>query len=294
MRSARAVRSPPRRPKPSTSRSAVQFSGPGSWARGPEQPLTEGGLEKPYLDGLLVVVLANHSNAVITKQQSRSLQRGLRNRRKKQPAPLIEQHHRIAGFERGVLYLLFAFLELAAKVSRKMLANHRVAEHARIAVEIAFCRAFEDLALAPAIAVSDDIASVEGANVVTRRLRDDVVKGGVDQVVPLRRQRRLGPVVFDIVRSPKDLYVSLLPVATHDAQETEAVQSAERVRIRSLESLFLQPDGAGFCDALQHAPLQHVCSGSGRTTNDPESRSGRASPRGNTGRFRRRPGRPPL
>jgi hypothetical protein len=62
--------------------------------------------------------------------------------------------------------------------------------------------AFEDLALAPAIAVSDDIASVEGANVVTRRLGDDVVKGGVDQVVPLRRQRRLGPVVFDIVRSP--------------------------------------------------------------------------------------------
>jgi hypothetical protein len=31
-----------------------------------------------------------------------------------------------------------------------MLANHRVAEHARIAAEIAFCRAFEDLALAPA------------------------------------------------------------------------------------------------------------------------------------------------
>jgi hypothetical protein len=65
----------------------VQFSGPGSWAREPEQLLTEGGLEKPCLDGLLVVVLANHSNAVITKQQSRSLQRGLRNRRKKQPAP---------------------------------------------------------------------------------------------------------------------------------------------------------------------------------------------------------------
>jgi hypothetical protein len=106
--------------------------------------------------------------------------------------------------------------------------------------------------------MSDDIASVEGANVVTRRLGDDVVKGGVDQVVPLRRQRRLGPVVFDIVRSPKDLYVSLLPVATHYAQETEAVQSAESVRIRSLESLFLQPGGVGFCDALQHAPLQHV------------------------------------
>src|ERR1700724_1750191 len=97
MRSARAVRSPPRRPKPSTSRSAVQFSGPGSWARGPEQPLTEGGLEKPCLDGFLVVVLANHSNAVITKQQSRSLQRGLRNRRKKQPAPLIELGEEFLG-----------------------------------------------------------------------------------------------------------------------------------------------------------------------------------------------------
>jgi len=276
----------------------VRFS-PGSRAREPEQPLTEGGLEKPCLDGLLVVVLANHSNAVITKQQFRPSQRGLRDGRKKQPTPVIElreeflgtqhragrgmrldagcgadhdararnpnalpvgvrrrkrdgtdggaeakilrhleppyrslqrarraqhavrgiidQHHRIAGFERGVLYLLFAFLELAAKVSCKMLANHRVAEHARIAVEIAFCCTFEDLALAPTIAVSNDIASVEGANVVTRRLGDDVVKGGMDQVVPLRRQRRLGPVVFDIVRSPKDLYVLLLSVATHDA-----------------------------------------------------------------------------
>src|SRR3984893_7227173 len=97
MRSARAVRSPPRRPKPSTSRSAVQFSGPGSWARGPEQPLTEGRLEKACLDGLLVVVLAKHSNAVITKQQPRSLQRGLRTRRKKQPAPLIELGEEFLG-----------------------------------------------------------------------------------------------------------------------------------------------------------------------------------------------------
>src|SRR5437763_3974585 len=104
-----------------------------------------------------------------------------------------------------------------------MLANYRVAEHARIAAEIAFCCAFEDLALAPAIAVSDDITGVEGANVVARSLGDEVVKGGVDQVVPLRRHWRLGPVVFDIVRSPKDLYVSLLPAATHDAQKTEAV-----------------------------------------------------------------------
>ena len=78
----------------------MQFSGPGSWARGPEQPLTEGGLEKPCLDGLLVVVLANHSNAVITKQQSRSLQRGLRNRRKKQPAPLIELGEEFLGWPR--------------------------------------------------------------------------------------------------------------------------------------------------------------------------------------------------
>ena len=54
-------------------------------------------MEKPCLDGLLVVVLANHSNAVITKQQSRSLQRGLRNRRKKQPAPLIELGEEFLG-----------------------------------------------------------------------------------------------------------------------------------------------------------------------------------------------------
>ena len=93
---------------------------------------------------------------------------------------IIDEHHRIAGFKRGVLYLLFAFLKLAAEVSRKMLANYRVAEHARIAAEIAFCCAFEDLALAPAIAVSDDITRVEGANVVARSLGDDVIKGGVD------------------------------------------------------------------------------------------------------------------
>ena len=75
----------------------MRFSRPGSWARGPEQPLTKGGLEQPCLDGLLVVVLANHSNAVITKQQSLSLQRGLRNRRKKQPAPLIELSEEFFG-----------------------------------------------------------------------------------------------------------------------------------------------------------------------------------------------------
>jgi hypothetical protein len=32
------------------------------------EPLTEGSLEKPCLDGLLVVALANHRNAVITEQ----------------------------------------------------------------------------------------------------------------------------------------------------------------------------------------------------------------------------------
>jgi hypothetical protein len=229
---------------------AADSVAPRSCVRGPEHPLTEGGLEKPCLDGILVVVLANHSNAIITEQQPRSLQRGLRDRRKKRPAPLIElgeeflgtqhrprrgmgldarghadhearardpnalpvggrsrkrdganggtepkilrhlkspyrplqrvrraqhavcgiidEHHRIAGFERGVLHLIFAFLELAAEVSIKMLANHWVAEHARIAAEIAFCRALEDLALAPAIAVADDITRVEGANVVAR------------------------------------------------------------------------------------------------------------------------------
>src|SRR5215475_8184623 len=83
---------------------------------------------------------------------------------------IIDEHHRIAGFERGVLYLLFALLELAAEVSRKMLPNHQVTEHARIAAEIAFCCAFEDLALAPAIAVSDDVTRVERAYVVARCL----------------------------------------------------------------------------------------------------------------------------
>src|SRR5215469_7800651 len=58
---------------------------------------------------------------------------------------IIDQHHRITRFERSVFYLLFAFLELAAEVSRKVLANYWVAEHARVAVEIAFCRAFKDL-----------------------------------------------------------------------------------------------------------------------------------------------------
>ena len=175
----------------------------------PHQLLAEGSLEKPCLDGLLVVVLANHSKAIITEQQPRCLQRGLRDRRKKRLAPLIElgeeflgtqhragrgvrldprrgadydarardlpalpirlprgkrngpdgsaeaevlrhleppyrpfqgarraqhtvrgiidEHHRIAGFKRGVLYLLLAFLELADEVSRKMLADYRVA-----------------------------------------------------------------------------------------------------------------------------------------------------------------------
>jgi len=37
-----------------------------------------------------------------------------------------------------------------------MLADHRVIQHTRIAAEIALCGAFEDLALAPAIAVTDD------------------------------------------------------------------------------------------------------------------------------------------
>ena len=36
---------------------------------------------------------------------------------------IIDQHHRIAGFERRVLDLFFAFLELAAEVSRKMLTT---------------------------------------------------------------------------------------------------------------------------------------------------------------------------
>jgi hypothetical protein len=42
----------------------------------PEQLLTEGSLEKPCLDGLLVVVLANHTNAIITEQQPLRLAMG--------------------------------------------------------------------------------------------------------------------------------------------------------------------------------------------------------------------------
>jgi len=43
---------------------------------GPEQPLTEGGLEKLCLDGLLVVVLANDSDAIVAKQQPLSFATG--------------------------------------------------------------------------------------------------------------------------------------------------------------------------------------------------------------------------
>jgi len=54
-------------------------------------------LEKPTLDGLLVIVLADHSNAVITERQAQSFQRGLRDRRKEQPAPLIELGEEFLG-----------------------------------------------------------------------------------------------------------------------------------------------------------------------------------------------------
>jgi hypothetical protein len=50
---------------------------------------------------------------------------------------IIDEHHRIAGFERGVFHLLFALLELATEVSCKMLPNYRVTENARTAAEIA-------------------------------------------------------------------------------------------------------------------------------------------------------------
>src|SRR6516225_8452846 len=320
------MQSPARRPNPSPSRSA--------------EPLTEGGLEEPRLDGLLVVVLADYGNAVVTEHQPGAWRGGLLDRCKKWPAPLIElrqeflgaqhrarrgmrldprrgadhdagarhpnalpvavrrrkrdgadggakakilrhlepphrplqraggtqhaicgiidEHHRVTGFECRVLDLVFAFVELAAEVSRKMLADHRVAEHPRKAAEIALCRAFEDLALAPPIAVSDDVACMEGTNVVARRLGDDVVERGVDQVMTLSGQTYLGPVVFDIVRPAKDLDVLLLAVAAHDAQEPEAVQSAERVRVRSVELLCLKTDEVGFGDPLQRAPVQYV------------------------------------
>ena len=65
--------------------SPVAVTGP-SHLLGSEQPLIEGGLEKLYLKGMFVIVLADHSNAVITEQQSRYLQRGLRHWHKKQSA----------------------------------------------------------------------------------------------------------------------------------------------------------------------------------------------------------------
>src|SRR5207237_6498328 len=63
--------------------------------------LTEGSLEKPCLDGLLVVVLANHSNAIITEQQPRCLQRNLRDPRKKRLTPLIELGEEFLGTQHG-------------------------------------------------------------------------------------------------------------------------------------------------------------------------------------------------
>src|SRR5207302_10611456 len=53
---------------------------------------------------------------------------------------IIDERHRIAGFKRGVLYLLFALLELADVVWGKMLANYRVAALARIGAELAVRR----------------------------------------------------------------------------------------------------------------------------------------------------------
>src|SRR5438874_6284098 len=44
-----------------------------------------------------MVVLANHSNAIITEQQPRCLQRGLRDRRKKRLTPLIELGEEFLG-----------------------------------------------------------------------------------------------------------------------------------------------------------------------------------------------------
>jgi len=57
---------------------------------------------------------------------------------------------------------------------------------------------------------------------------DDVIKGGVDQVMPLRGQRRLGPVMFDFVRPPKNLEVFLLAVAAYHSQERRDLASRGR------------------------------------------------------------------
>src|SRR5215471_7929174 len=67
-------RSPPRRQKTSTSCPAVRCCRASILALRSEQPLTQGGLEKPCLDGVVVIVLADHRNTVITEQRPRSLQ----------------------------------------------------------------------------------------------------------------------------------------------------------------------------------------------------------------------------
>ena len=66
-------------------------------------------------------------------------ERGLRNHRRAPPSRPIQTRRTLPSF---------LVLEPSAQVSRKMRTNHRVADHARIAAEIAPCRACEDLALA--------------------------------------------------------------------------------------------------------------------------------------------------
>src|SRR6202022_2072522 len=98
-------------------------------------PLTEGGLEKPTLDGLLVIVLADHSNAVITERQAQSFQRGLRDRRKEQPAPLIELGEEFLGTQhrarRGMrLYAPAARITIPALGTRTLWPSVCVVENA--------------------------------------------------------------------------------------------------------------------------------------------------------------------
>src|ERR1700680_4123611 len=80
----------------------------------------------------------------------------------------------------------------------------------------------------------------------------------MDQVMPLGGQRYLGPVVFDIVWAAENLDVLLLPVAADDAQQAQAIQSAEWVCIRSVDPLYLQLGGVVLGDALQSASVQHI------------------------------------
>jgi len=69
-----------------------------------------------------------------------------------------------------------------------MLPDHRVIQYARIAAEIAYCRALEDLAFTPVITMPDDILGMKSPDVITRVLGNRVIERRVDQIDPLSRE----------------------------------------------------------------------------------------------------------